>query len=350
MGSAEVEETFESYGTDVGDESDFLTRLNEWVLVEGDRQYVALGISVAVFTLLLVLNWVGLIAFTNDDSITRMSGGMIAGTFSLVTLVVSINQLILSREFRSAGEVQQRVEEVMEFHENIEDATEVPATPAEPTKLFELLVMAIHERAGRLPETVEDHPDEEFRALVEEYTENVQESAERIDDTLEATEFGTFQALSAVINYNDAWQLYAARHLKNRHADAANEETLAAFDDVIDALQRFNVAREHFKTTYLQRELTRFSQLTVYYGVPSVISAMLVGLFYADLTGATLDLAIMPYVTSALITVVVIPLALLAAYILRTATITRRTASVGPVLPQKDPEEGPFDVEYGDQE
>ena len=100
----------------------------------------------------------------------------------------------------------------------------------------------------------------------------------------------------------------------------------------------------------MQRELTRFSQLTVYYGVPSVIAAMLVGLFYADLTGATLDLAYMPYVTSALITVVVIPLALLAAYILRTATITRRTASVGPALPQKDPDEGPFEVEYGDRE
>ena len=350
MGSAEGEETFESYGTDVGDGGDLSTRLNEWVLVEGDRQYVALGISVAVFALLLVLNWLGLIAFTNDDSITRMAGGMIAGTFSLVTLVVSINQLILSREFRSAGEIRERVEDVMEFHEDVEEATAVPATPAEPTKLFELLVVAIHERAGELPETVEDHPDEEFRALVEAYTENVQESTERINETLEATEFGTFQALSAVINYDDAWQLYAARHLKNRHADTADEETLAAFDDVIDALQRFNVAREHFKTTYMQRELTRFSQLTVYYGVPSVIAAMLVGLFYADLTGATLDLVYMPYVTSALITVVVIPLALLAAYILRTATITRRTASVGPTLPQKDPEEGPFEVEYGDRE
>lgn len=63
---------------------------------------------------------------------------------------------------------------------------------------------------------------------------------------------------------------------------------------------------------------------------------------------AAIDPTLLPYVTSGLIVVVVSPLALLAAYILRMATITRRTASVGPMIPQKAPEEDPFDVSYNE--
>ena len=121
-------------------------------------------------------------------------------------------------------------------------------------------------------------------------------------------------------------------------------------DDLIESLQRFAVSREHFKTTYLQLELTRFSQLTILVGVPAVIAAGLVGLFYAGVTGATLSMAYMPYVSIALMTIVTFPLALLAAYILRTATVSHRTAAIGPTVPGKDPEAGPFDVEYSNEE
>jgi len=100
------------------------------------------------------------------------------------------------------------------------------------------------------------------------------------------------------------------------------------------------VAREQFKTTYLQQELTRFSQLTVYCGVPSILSAILVGFLYADVTGPSVSAVVLPYVVSALILIVLSPLALLVSYILRTATITRRTASVGPMVPRRIPMRG----------
>ncbi|MDQ2050093.1 hypothetical protein RBH26_06305 [Natronolimnohabitans sp. A-GB9] len=344
MGSSEDDETLESHGTDIGKRTSSLTRVREWVLVEGDRLFVATLVSVAVFVLFLLLNEVGIIAFTNDDSITRLAGGMIAGTFSLVTLVVSINQLILSQEFASAGDARDQLAGVMEFRSNVADAANVPASPASPSRLLELLVESTRSRARGLADATADYDDANAEQLIDEYSNRIEESADRVDETLERTKFGSFQAVSAAISYDAAWQLYVAKNIRERYENSLPDEAVAELDELIETLELFNTTREHFKTTYLQKELTRFSQLTIYCGVPAILSAMLIGFVYADLTGPTVSAVALPYVVSALIAIVVSPLALLTAFILRTATVTRRTASIGPMLPQKDPEAGPFGV------
>lgn len=345
--STDDEDVLESYGTDMGRETG--SNIAEWVLFRGNRLVLAAGILVGVYLLFFGLGWLGIIGFTNDDSITRVAGGMTAGTFSLVTLVVSINQLILSRELSAAGEARERLNGVMEFRRNIEDMASVPASPATPTRLLELIIEGINYRADTLADAIEDELDEDTRELIQSYVSGVEESTKRIDETFEETEFGTFTAISAAINYNDAWQIYAGRHLKNRYNEELSEEAQDAFDDLIDVIQLFNIARTHFKTTYIQRELTQFSRQTLYCGVPSILSAMVIGFLYGSVGGAAINPTLLPYVVSALIVIVVSPLALLTAYILRTATVVRRTASIGPMIPQKAPEEDPFDVSYNEE-
>ncbi|WP_336343784.1 hypothetical protein [Halalkalicoccus ordinarius] len=342
------DEELESYGADMGQKSS--TGVFEWVIVDGNRLLVAALLTAAVSVLLLGLNAFDVIAFQNANSVTRVASGMIAGTFSLVTLVVSINQMILSQEFSSAGEARDQLDGVMDFREDVESLAKVPASPASPSRLIDLIVVTIHERADDLEESVSDNRDADCRDAVSQYVAGIDDSTQRIHETLKETEFGTFNAVSAAINYNDAWQIYAGRHLYGRYEDSFSEETSEAFERLLDALRLFDVAREQFKTTYLQRELTQFSRQTLYCGVPSVLSAIVLGLVYADISGSSLAPDLLPFVAVALITVVVSPLALLAAYILRTATVAHRTASIGPMLPQKDPEEGPFDVSYGESE
>lgn len=321
----------------------------EWVLVDGNRLSLTLAGSVLVFVLLLVLRSVGVIAFTNDDSITRMASGMIAGSFSLVTLVVSVNQLILSQEFSPASQFRDRLGGLLDFRRDVESAASVPASPTVPARLLELLTAAIRDSAENLADAVSDHGDEEFRSLTTQYAGSVAESTERLDETLDRAGSSTFDALAAAVRYDDAWQLYAARHLRNDAAELS-EETEQAFDDLTEALRLFGTAQEHLKTIYLQRELTRFSQLTIYCGVPAVGAAVLIALLYGDIGNTTVSASYLPYVTSLLATVVFVPLLLLASYILRTATLTRRTAAIGPMFPRKEPDEGPFEVSYGDTE
>ncbi|GAB3033677.1 hypothetical protein [Natronobiforma cellulositropha] len=354
MRASDTDETQTSFTTGSDAETGALERAREWLLIDGDRLFLALCLSAATFLLFLTLAHLGVISFVNDDSITRLAGGMIAGTFSLVTLVVSINQLILSREFSSAGEARERLGGVLEFRHDVGTAAEDSVPPAAPTGLLEVLAETIHRRAAAVGDAVdadaEGPPDEsanvptaEVRDRIRAYATRVEERTDALDETFEGTQFGTFEAVSATLAYDDAWQLYAARQFRTRHEDTLGQATLEALDELIEVLEFFAVAREHFKTTYLQRELTRFSQLTIYTGLPAILAAMLIGLVYADFGGAAISLVYLPVVVSALIAVVVSPLALLVSYILRTATVTRRTASVGPMLPQKDPDEGPFE-------
>ncbi|QLG50414.1 hypothetical protein [Natrinema halophilum] len=348
MVSSESDETIESYGARIGTRSGPLPRAREWLLIEGDRIVVTALLSVVIIFVILVLHEIGLISFVNPNSVTRVASGMIAGTFSLVTLVVSINQLILSQEFASAGKAQERLESVIGFRADVADEASVSASPASPTKLLELLVESISRDANALDDAATDH-EEEVRRAITRYTNAVQAETDRIDETLEHASFGTFSAVLAAADYDEDWQLYVGSHLRSAHADSLSPTATERLDDLIESLKLFHVAGEQFKTTYLQRELTRFSQLTVYCGVPSILSAILIGLLYADVTGPSVNIAALPYVAIGLIVIVLSPLALLVSFILRTTTITRRTASSGPMLPQKDPEEGPFDVTYSEE-
>lgn len=347
MGSSEQEPKLESFGTDLGKTENPSEQLYEWVLVEGDRIFVAVIVAVLTGVLFYVFGQLEVIAFVNDDSVTRLAGGLTAGLFSLVTIVVSVNQLILSQEFTGAGKARERLGGVLEFRQHISDSTDIPAAPGSPTKLLELLAESLHIRADTLAESVASHEDGEMRELITMYANRVRESSDRLDETLEQTAFGSFSAVSATIRYDSAWQMYAAEQLSNRYEESLPQEAHVAFDALQEELQLFDVAREHFKTTYLQRELTKFSRQTIYAGVPALLASIGLAFLYADWDGAAIGTEYLPVVTPALIAIMVFPLGLLASYVLRTATVTRRTASIGPMLPQKDPSEGPFEVSPG---
>jgi len=306
-------------------------RLVEWIAVDGSRLLLTIIISVGLFALLVGLNGLGVIAFTDQGSVTRMASGMIAGSLSLVTLVVSVNQLILSQEFSPVGKHRDQFSSVMQFRRNIEQQAGVPRTPMEPTRLLELLAETIRSSASRLTESVADSPHPEYRQQVTQYARSVEENAEWVDQSLDPSKTDAFDALSVAIAYDDGWQISTARYLRHS-APELSAETETAFDELIGSIRLFSSAQEHFKTVYLQRELTRFSQLIIYVGIPAVLAAVLIILVHGGLGSPTISPAVLPYVLSFFATLVFVPLVMLGVFILRTATITRRTASIGPML------------------
>lgn len=349
MGRDERRDSADPADVEVTEQVSLLERVQEWVLIDGSRPLLTAGLLLLFLGSLLGLHRVGIVAFEDDDSMTRLAGGMVAGSFSLVTLVVSINQLILSREFTGTSGFEDRIGSVMEFQYDVEEHTGASTSPAEPSELLRLLAASIYRITDRLGETVADHDDEEVRSLVGQYTTSVKDNATRLESILGATEFDRFRSISAAMDYEDAWQLYTAKHLRNSYEESLPEEAIDALEELIEILELFNVARNYFKSTYMQRELTKFSRQTIYSGLLAVASAMTIGLLFADVGGPTVDPELVPSVVSVLVTVVLSPLALLAAYILRTATVARRTALTGPILPEKGPEESPFEVSRRDR-
>lgn len=309
-----------------------------WVLLDGNRFLIAAGLLAISGIVLAALTATGVIAFTNESSINRLANGMVAGTFSVVTIVITINQLILSRQFAAASQLRERLDGVMELREDIARKADVHASPAEPTALLEVVMSAVEDRATRLGETVAEENERERE--VSEYARTVAEAAGDARDRLDDADFGTFRAVSLTIDYDDSEQIYAGRYLQNEHAEGIDEETDEALTDLLETLQLFNVARSHFKTTYMERELSRLSRLITYLGIPAILAALTTGLLYGDQGGLTITPEIAPQVIIPLILVVLSPLALLSAFVLRSATVTRRTASIGPMVPNKEVEEG----------
>ncbi|WP_122088836.1 hypothetical protein [Halalkalicoccus subterraneus] len=321
-------------GPATGSESGLL----RWVLLDANRFLIAAGILAVSGIVLAVLTATDVIAFTNENSINRLANGMVAGTFSVVTIVITINQLILSRQFAAASQLRERLDGVMELREDIARKADVHASPAEPTALLEVVMSAVEDRAIRLGETVAE--DNEREREISEYARTVAETAGEARDRLDDADFGTFRAVSLTIDYDDSQQIYAGRYLQNEHAEGIDEESDEALTDLIETLQLFNVARSHFKTTYMERELSRLSRLITYLGIPAVLAALSTGLLYGESGGLTISPEIAPQVIIPLILVVLSPLALLSAFVLRSATVTRRTASIGPMVPNKEVEEG----------
>ncbi|MFC7231852.1 hypothetical protein ACFQMM_11365 [Saliphagus sp. GCM10025308] len=233
-------------------------RFQRWVLVDGDRLLVAACISVGTFVFFLGLDWLGVISFANANSITRLASGMVAGTFSLVTLVVSINQLILSQEFTSAGAAEDRLEGVESFRSEVAKTIGDPVAPASPARILEELFASIHEGATALEDetdTLEGDTQEDVRRHVRA----VESSTERALEILSGPGTETFDAVSVAVKYDVSRHLYTAKRLGQRHEGALSRPAREALDQIVADLELFTVAREHIKTTYLQRELTRFS-------------------------------------------------------------------------------------------
>ena len=308
----------------------------DWILLTGNRWLIATILVVTFFLYFRGAIALDLLAVQHDASMTRLAGGLVAGTLSLVTIVISINQLILSYEFTSTGETREQLGNIYEFRTEVAVATDLPVPPPDPADFLSILAEDVERRAAGLA-TATDEP------AVREFAMYTRDEAGYLRETLADERFGTFSALAPTIPYDDAWQAYAARGLRE-HYDLSGEDR-SSLTGIVDALRRFGIAREHLKTTYIQRELTRFSRLMVYSGVVAVIAAVSLALLYAGPASPTIPNDQLPMVSSTLLAVVLLPLAILASITLRMATVARRTAAIGPLVSASRGADEPFTQE-----
>jgi len=291
-----------------------------YLLVDADRRVLTLGLALAVFLAL-----VGLAALLPDvggvlrsgDPIGTLFQALVGATVTGVTLVLTLNQVVLSQELGAAGDQRERMEGALAFRDDVADLLGEPAAPAEPSAFLRALLDAAADRAGRL----DDSGDTERLAA------SVREDAARATDALEGSTFGTFDVLSAVLDFNYSWKLYEARRLEARDGGTALAE-------LADCLALFGPAREHFKTLYVQSELIDLSRAVTAAALPAVVVAVTVLAFVngTTVTGSVAGVDALALVVAGGVTVSLAPFLVLLAYVVRIATITGRTLSIGPFL------------------
>lgn len=109
-----------SDGSDGDAEDSLLTHLEEWFLLEGDRRTVAL-VALGLLSVFVVGPFaVGAVPLLNVQSLFYVFSALLGGNVTLITVVVSINQLLLSHELKDPGELRSQIDEVIEYRRNVE--------------------------------------------------------------------------------------------------------------------------------------------------------------------------------------------------------------------------------------
>jgi hypothetical protein len=330
------------------------SRLKFWMLLEANRWVVAAVVlaafvagSVAVATILpsRVVVEVG-------DPVETLFQALVTATITGVTLVVSINSLVLSQELGPLGDQRERMEGAMSFRRDVEDELGMDVAPATPAAFLRELIGAAEDRARALSDAAEAMEGDDA-GRVTEYAAELRRHASSIESELSGEEFGTFDVLSAALNFNYSWKIYEARGLRaslGESAPSSEQEgggesaspdesevrgVSEALDDVVAVLTLFGPAREHVKTLYFQWELVDLSRAMLYSAVPALLVATNVLLFHGVLpafSATTLGVAHYVWIVALATAVSLAPFAILLSFVLRIGTVAKRTLSIGPLI------------------
>ncbi len=309
------------------------SRLKLWVLLEMDRVRLTGLLTLVVFSTLVVLGVVDPTPFPDEEAIVALFEALVTAVITGVTVVVTINQLVLSQELGSVGDQQERMEGALAFREDVESALGESASPGDPGRFLAALLAELDQQARHL--TNASTPDTQHQRAIESLVDELHESVESVETRLEHAEFGSFEVISAALDFEYSWMLQEARRLRKEYADATSEADQAALESISELLQLYGVSREHVKTLYFQWELINLSRAVLYAAVPALLVSAAMILYVDTLVstgGVILGVNTLVWVTSAATAVAVLPFALLLAYVLRITTVAKRTLAIGPFV------------------
>ncbi|WP_226481849.1 hypothetical protein [Natrinema amylolyticum] len=313
-----------------GPESDTETgRLEQWLLLDGNRFVIAAVLAAAFGIVYLVLSVNGVAPIADAQPLFYAFSGLISGNFTLITVVVSINQLLLSQELQSPGELESEIEETVDYREEVEAVSNRTA-PAEPSGFLRLVVESARRDAQRLGGTTAGSLPPDARDEIDEIVTELTDEFDRIDGLVEESDAGIFNTLSTTLETNFANEIQRLEECRREYGADIPGDTDAAIDDLLDRLREMDIARQYFKSVYLQVELSRLSRYLFYTGVPAVGTAIAALFVMTVASGPPFGRLVRAVVFPVAVAVGVCPLTVLFSFILRTATVTERTAAITP--------------------
>lgn len=316
-------------------------RAKRWLLLDGNRRVVAAALLAVVFGALVALGVVWPVEMhqllAETTTVQALFNTLLSGTIVLVSVVVSINWIVLSQDLTPLGEQRERIENSLEFRRATEDSLGVTVSPAEPARFLRATLDAIRESAASLRDRVGDAgAPADLRDDVDAFVAALDDQARQVDETLADASPGSSSALLAGLDYDYSRHIYDARRLQNEHADALPDDTIAAVDSLVDGLTFYGTAREYFKTLFYMREFATLSRTLLFVSLPAIVfnSYVLLSINAQQFPEVSV-LGISPLMAfvSAAYTVALAPFVVLTAYVLRPATVAIRTLATGPFVP-----------------
>lgn len=307
-------------------------RLQGWLMLSGNRRHVAFLLLVGVYAVLLVagLLWPFEIQrlLTEEQTVQQLLNTLLSGVILLVSIVVSINSLVLSEELAPVEKQYQRVVDSWEFRTESAEAVGNAVSSASPTEfLLEMLDAVedeLYELSARM-DHVDAEPNDQLRNCIEDIEAYVGETRE----LLESARFRSSDMRLFAPSYDPVTELDTVRQLHRK--ESLPDEVTGSLNTVVEGLEFFTSAREYFKTMYYKREFARLSRDLLYTGLPAVMlmSYLTLALTGQVLPGTTFGVSHLYLFFSFAYVVSLSPFFVLAAYVLRAAVIAEATITAG---------------------
>ena len=314
-----------------------VNRYQFWLLLSANRWAVAGGLALVVFASFMAFGILKPVLLESmmetSDMVETVFSGLVGAIITSTTLVVSINQLVLSQEIGSLGTQRSRMDTTMDFYQNTDELFGT-VTPANPATFLRKLIETNEERAEALRDAVAGHDSETLRSRVDAYVEDLKGNATTAYDELDGADFGSFAVVSPALDFNYARKMYDVRRLGEEFEDDLSDEERTAFREVLEAVTMFGPVREYVKVLYIQWALVKLSRAILYASIPALIVAggMVVFVDPNTFSGTLLGLETMLWVVSAAFTLSVTPFLVFTAYVFRLATLAKQTLTVGPLI------------------
>ncbi len=307
--------------------------VGRWILLEGNRLAVTGMLLTLVFATIMVTGTVWTFEMqrllTETASVQTLLNTLLSGIILLVSIVVSINSIVLSYDITSLSNQEERIQGLVDFRYKVGQLAESRQSPTDPASFLSLMSDVIHERSEKLKE-VSGGTDEELAEEIQEYVEEVTATATRLSEPSGGAEFSVIW-LGLDVDYGP--QMEQSQVLREYHEDDESDELTRPLDELIQAFQLFATGKEYFKTLYYTEEISQLSRTLVVVSLPAIlVTATTILAINAELLPEVWILGLPPLLSFVATTfaIALVPFLLLTSYTLRLATVARQTAAGGP--------------------
>ena len=307
-----------------------LRRPREWFFLVENRLVIAGGLLVAAFCFFLAVESVTGIGREELGPLFYLYSALIGGNLTLITVVLAINQLVISQQLEAPGGLRNQIEGVNEYREAVEETIGSDVAPVTPADFLQLLLESVRHEMESFEDQIEDIDSEEAREEMEELVSKLVTHVTHVNHLLQQSDIGIFNALSVTLQTNYAHQIYEIREIQAEHGEHISEHIQSALEDLVVRIQQVDVARQYFKNLYLQDELPHLSRLLLYVGVPAELTAMTMLVFFAGTTEAVLEPTQLSVLVPVTLTIALAPLAVLFSFVVRVSVVAQHTAAITP--------------------
>ena len=308
-------------------------RAQRWFLLEGRRWTIVGGLVGGIVVVAFGLSLTGVFGIDRSDFVTSIFTTVIAGLFSFVPIIIAVNQLTISQLFGTPDDLREQIHGIAAFRATIEDR--LPGTavsPTDPGRFAALANGVLSKRAAELERACTDIGDEALETRIERYARRVITATTRLEGRLDGDRLRLMEVLLPMMGDGYSENVNEARRIQTEYELPERADDLLA--DLRDLFVSMDVIRQYFKALYIKQELARLSRLIAYTGMAAFLVSLFLILLFANGVPAGGYGTGMLFVVSAALGVASLPFAVFFAFIVRIATIAKRTAAPGAFTPR----------------